>query len=178
MPENLSVLMEIIDNLRCLNCDNFKTYNKIVNFVENGGYSLKNYKEFTRIKINTDGLYMVSDKKLIHKYRMNIGTIVDSDQINVYLKRKRLGKIEDYFVQNLEKGDTFLFAGEERGLEFRVGRQGNDGTSGGHSAGGSKGTGGVTDGGNGGGAGQHGWSGGGGGGQAHCRGDSRAELEI
>lgn len=62
------------------------------------------------------------------------------------------------------QGRLFLFAGEERGLEFRVGRKGNDGTSGGHSAGGSKGTGGVTDGGNGGGAGQRGWSGGGGGG--------------
>ena len=62
------------------------------------------------------------------------------------------------------QGRLFLFAGEERGLEFRIGRKGNDGTSGGPSAGGSKGTGGVTDGGNGGGAGQHGWSGGGGGG--------------
>ncbi len=91
---------------------NFKTYNKIVNFVENGGYSLKNYKEFTRIKINTDGLYMVSDKKLIHKYRMNIGTIIDSELINIYLKNKKLGKIEDYFIQNLVKGDTFLFAGQ------------------------------------------------------------------
>ncbi len=62
------------------------------------------------------------------------------------------------------QGRLFLFGGEERGLEFRVGRKGNDGTSGGRSAGGSKGKGGVTDGGDGGGAGQNGWSGGGGGG--------------
>ena len=62
------------------------------------------------------------------------------------------------------QGRLFLFAGEERSLEFRVGRKGNDGTSGGQSAGGGKGRGGVSDGGNGGGAGQHGWSGGGGGG--------------
>ena len=43
---------------------------------------------------------------------MNIGTIVESDLINVYLKNKKLGKIEEYFVQNLVRGDTFLFAGE------------------------------------------------------------------
>ena len=40
---------------------------------------------------------------------MNIGTIVESDLINVYLKNKKLGKIEEYFVQNLVSGDTFLF---------------------------------------------------------------------
>ena len=62
------------------------------------------------------------------------------------------------------QGRLSLVTGEERGLEFRVGRRGNGGTSGGHSAGGKGGQGGVTDGGDGGGAGQHGWSGGGGGG--------------
>ncbi len=91
---------------------NFITFKKILKFVENGGYSLKYYKEFCKIKKNSDGLFEVNNRKLIHKYRMNIGTIVESDQINVYLKNKKLGKIEDYFIQNLEQGDTFLFAGE------------------------------------------------------------------
>ena len=90
----------------------FITFKKVVKFVENGGYSLKHYEEFNKIRQNSNGLYEANNKKLIHKYRMNIGTIVDSDQIDVYLQRKKLGKIEDYFVQNLEKGDTFLFAGE------------------------------------------------------------------
>ena len=88
------------------------TFNKVLEFVENGGYSLKHYKEFNKIKKNIKGNYEVSDKRLIHKYRMNIGTIVESDLINVYLKNKKLGKIEEYFVQNLVRGDTFLFAGE------------------------------------------------------------------
>ena len=88
------------------------TFNKVLEFVKNGGYSLKHYKEFNKIKKNIKGNYEVLDKKLIHKYRMNIGTIVESDLINVYLKNKKLGKIEEYFVQNLVRGDTFLFAGE------------------------------------------------------------------
>ena len=65
-------------------------------------------KVLVKSKKNSSGLYEVSNKKLIHKYRMNIGTIVDSDLINIYLKNKKLGKIEDFFIQNLEKGDTFL----------------------------------------------------------------------
>ena len=54
----------------------------------------------------------MASNKFIKKYRMNVGTIIDSDLINIYLKNKKLGKIEEYFVQNLSIGDTFLFAGE------------------------------------------------------------------
>ena len=89
-----------------------KTFKKVINFVKNGDYALNKYSEFSKIKKNHYGLYQISNNKLIHKYRMNIGTIVDSDLINIYLKNKKLGKIEDYFIQNLERGDTFLFAGE------------------------------------------------------------------
>ncbi len=89
-----------------------KTYKKVIDFVKNGGYSLKSYKGFSKIKKNLKGKYEISDKSLQHKYRMNIGTIVESQLLNVYLKNKNLGKIEEYFIQNLVKGDTFLFAGE------------------------------------------------------------------
>jgi ATP-dependent Lhr-like helicase len=44
---------------------------------------------------------------------MNIGTIVEATVLRVRLKRGRnLGEIEEYFVQGLQPGDTFLFAGE------------------------------------------------------------------
>ena len=48
---------------------------------------------------------------------MNVGTIVETDTIKVRLKGGPvLGEIEDYFVQGLSAGDTFIFAG--RVLEF------------------------------------------------------------
>ena len=48
---------------------------------------------------------------------MNVGTIVETDTIKVRLKGGGvLGEIEDYFVQGLSIGDSFIFAG--RVLEF------------------------------------------------------------
>ena len=48
---------------------------------------------------------------------MNIGAIVETSTLKVRLKSgPALGEIEDYFVQNLSPGDSFIFAG--RILEF------------------------------------------------------------
>ena len=42
---------------------------------------------------------------------MNLGTIVEAEIVPIYLKNKKLGYIEEYFINQLEKNDTFLFAG-------------------------------------------------------------------
>ena len=43
---------------------------------------------------------------------MNIGTIVEEPMLKVRLRRGPvLGEIEEYFVNGLEPGDTFMFAG-------------------------------------------------------------------
>src|SRR5258708_35967355 len=55
---------------------------------------------------------------------MNVGTIVEADMIKVRLVRSRrsgtvvprggrlLGEVEEYFIETLTLGDTFVFAGE------------------------------------------------------------------
>jgi ATP-dependent Lhr-like helicase len=53
----------------------------------------------------------ISHKKFIQQYRMNIGTIVESNMIKVKMRMKTLGKIEEWFIQGLSPGDTFVFAG-------------------------------------------------------------------
>jgi Lhr-like helicase len=56
-------------------------------------------------------------------YRMNVGTIVEADMLKVRLVRSRaskliprggrlLGQVEEYFIETLTPGDTFVFAGE------------------------------------------------------------------
>ena len=56
-------------------------------------------------------------------YRMNVGTIVEADMLKVRLVRSRaskviprggrlLGQVEEYFVETMTPGDTFVFAGE------------------------------------------------------------------
>jgi ATP-dependent Lhr-like helicase len=43
---------------------------------------------------------------------MNVGTIVEAPMLRVRLGRRLLGEIEEYFVQGLVPGDSFVFAGE------------------------------------------------------------------
>jgi ATP-dependent Lhr-like helicase len=60
---------------------------------------------------------------IAQRYRMNVGTIVEADMLKVRLVRSRaskmiprggrlLGEVEEYFVEMLTPGDTFVFAGE------------------------------------------------------------------
>jgi ATP-dependent Lhr-like helicase len=60
---------------------------------------------------------------IAQRYRMNVGTIVEADMLKVRLVRSRaskmiprggrlLGEVEEYFIEMLTPGDTFVFAGE------------------------------------------------------------------
>jgi ATP-dependent Lhr-like helicase len=94
---------------RDLQYDDFK---RVLDFVKNGGYALKSYDRYARLIETDDGKVHIADKKFIRPYRMNIGTIVESHMLKVKLKLKTLGKIEEWFVQGLTPGDTFIFGGQ------------------------------------------------------------------
>ena len=60
---------------------------------------------------------------MAQRYRLNVGTIVEADMLKVRLVRSRaskliprggrlLGEVEEYFIETLVPGDTFVFAGE------------------------------------------------------------------
>jgi ATP-dependent Lhr-like helicase len=50
---------------------------------------------------------------MAQRYRMNIGTIVESAMLQVRFRRGgSLGEVEEYFAQGLVPGDTFVFAGQ------------------------------------------------------------------
>ena len=84
----------------------------IINFLVNGGYSLKNYEQFSKLKKKLNGEYTLASKTFINKYKMNVGTIVESEMLEVKLKNQKLGQIEEWFIQKLRPGDTFLFGGK------------------------------------------------------------------
>ena len=87
-------------------------FDEVLNFVESGGYALRAYERFKRLKRLEDGRYAVSSPAELRRYRMNVGTIVEAPMVRVQLKRgATLGEIEEYFVQGLTEGDTFVFAG-------------------------------------------------------------------
>lgn len=95
----------------------FPTFQRIIQMVANGGYSLRAYDRFQRITQDKDGRWTASPSA-IKRHRMNTGTIVEYETLRVSLQRRRspfgrdLGLIEEYFIQGLAPGDTFIFAGQ------------------------------------------------------------------
>ncbi len=89
-----------------------KDFDDVLRFVENGGYALRAYDRWRRLVRLGDGRYDVANARLAHRFRMNIGTIVETVTLKVRMKRGRyLGEVEEYFAMSLEPGDTFMFAG-------------------------------------------------------------------
>ena len=98
-------------------------FDAVVDFVATGGYALKAYDRFARIREGKDGRWRIAHPKVAQRYRMNVGTIVEADMLKVRLVRSRaskmiprggrlLGEVEEYFVETMVPGDTFVFAGE------------------------------------------------------------------
>ena len=98
-------------------------FDAVVDFVATGGYALKAYDRFARIRQGKDGRWRISHPNVAQRYRLNVGTIVEADMLKVRLVRSRashviprrgrlLGEVEEYFVETMVPGDTFVFAGE------------------------------------------------------------------
>ncbi len=84
---------------------------KTLDFVVDGGYVLKNYDRFKRLELNEDGKYQLTNPRFARQYRMNIGTIVEAPMLKIKRGKQYLGMIEEWFINNLSVGDSFLFAG-------------------------------------------------------------------
>ncbi len=98
-------------------------FDATIDFVATGGYALKSYERFAKIRQTADGTWRIANPRVAQMYRMNVGTIVEADMLKVRLVRSRaskviprggrlLGQVEEYFVETMSPGDTFVFAGE------------------------------------------------------------------
>ncbi|MFC7053398.1 ligase-associated DNA damage response DEXH box helicase [Hansschlegelia quercus] len=104
------------------------TFDDVVEFVATGGYSLRSYERYAKIRQTQDGLWRVANPGVAQRWRMNIGTIIEAVSYKVRLGKVRraaggvvgkanfggrvLGEIEEYFVATMSPGDTFMFGGE------------------------------------------------------------------
>ncbi|TPG13688.1 ligase-associated DNA damage response DEXH box helicase [Sphingomonas oligophenolica] len=87
-------------------------FDRVLQFISDGGYSLKAYDRFKRLTRDADGLWRVSHPKFVTQHRLNAGIIVESTMLAVRFKNGRnLGKVEEGFAASLSIGDTFFFAG-------------------------------------------------------------------
>ena len=90
-------------------------FDDALDFVAHGGYALRGYDRFHRLKQDDQGRWMVASAVVARQYRMNVGTIVEEEMLKVRLGSgfgRLLGEVEEYFAQGLVPGDTFMFAGQ------------------------------------------------------------------
>ncbi len=90
----------------------------VLTFVTSGGEALRGYPEYTRVRIDASGRYLVDDRGVARRHRQAIGTIVSDGSIVVQYLRGggALGSVEESFIARLTPGDRFTFAGKP--LEF------------------------------------------------------------
>ena len=99
---------------------NIEDFEKTLSFVENGGYSLQAYEEYSRLRRDGE-YYEIRDKSLVTKYKMNIGTIVEAEMLRLRVGNRYLGNIEEWFISGLSAGDTFIFGGKRLMFEKVIG---------------------------------------------------------
>ncbi len=101
----------------------WETFERIVDFVATGGYALRAYERYAKIRKTPEGFWRVSNPMIAQQYRLNVGTIIESPMLNVRMVKHNargalgrggmaLGKVEEYFIEMLSPGDTFLFSGK------------------------------------------------------------------
>jgi ATP-dependent helicase Lhr and Lhr-like helicase len=100
-------------------------FDQTVAFVATGGYALKAYDRYAKLKPAAGGKLRIAHPRLAQRYRLNVGTIVESEMLKVRLVATRnkagrrilspgrvLGEVEEWFIEQLSPGDTFVFAGQ------------------------------------------------------------------
>ena len=97
----------------------WEDYEQVVDFVSTGGYALKTYDRFRRIVRGLDGLWRVRNEETALRHRMNVGAIVSPAMLSVRISSgrrsspgRKIGEVEEGYLEVLEVGDTFVFAGQ------------------------------------------------------------------
>ncbi|MDO9246513.1 MAG: helicase-related protein, partial [Phenylobacterium sp.] len=97
----------------------WEDFEAVVDFVSTGGYALKTYDRFRRIVKGQDGRWRVRDQATAQRHRMNVGAILSPAVLAVRIamgKRltggRKIGEVEEGYVEMLEPGDTFIFTGQ------------------------------------------------------------------
>jgi ATP-dependent Lhr-like helicase len=98
-------------------------FDRVIDYVATGGYALRAYERYAKLRKTPEGLWRAASPQVAQRYRLNAGTIVEAPMLKVRVVRnyrgpratyagRVLGQLEEYFIQQLRPGDTFLFAGQ------------------------------------------------------------------
>ncbi|WP_420391825.1 ligase-associated DNA damage response DEXH box helicase [Acuticoccus sp.] len=105
----------------------WETFERVVDYVATGGYALRAYERYAKIRVGRDGRWRITHPNVAKQYRLNVGSIVELASLPVRLVTRRngvlqkrgpvLGQLEEFFLTSLSPGDTFLFGGHVLRME-------------------------------------------------------------
>ncbi len=108
----------------------WEDFEQTVDLVATGGYALRAYDRFARIVKDLDGRWRVRNDEMALRHRLNLGAITSPAMLSVRIASSRrgspgrkIGEVEEGYLEVLEIGDTFVFAGQVWRL---AGLSGND----------------------------------------------------
>jgi ATP-dependent helicase Lhr and Lhr-like helicase len=87
-------------------------FDRILQYLEGGGAALQQQYAgvFGKIRID-NGLISLAHPRIAREFLVNIGTIHSEGFIDVLLRRRRLGSVEENFIKQLQIGDLFVLGG-------------------------------------------------------------------
>ncbi len=87
-------------------------FDEIVRYLEGGGVSLqKQYAGLFGKVLVHEGLISLAHPRIAREFLVNIGTITSDSFVDVLLRRRRLGSVEENFIKQLQIGDLFVLGG-------------------------------------------------------------------
>jgi ATP-dependent Lhr-like helicase len=112
-PTSAGSIYHLITRARPFHDLSQKEFDRVLHYLEGGGEALaQQYRGvFGKISVGDDGIVALANKRVAREFLINIGTIVSEGFVDVMLKRRRLGSVEEGFVKGLQIGDLFVLGG-------------------------------------------------------------------
>jgi ATP-dependent Lhr-like helicase len=87
-------------------------FDSVIHYLSGGGFSLeKQYADtFGKIRVE-EGMIALAHPRIAREFLVNIGTIHSEGFVDVLLRRRRLGSVEENFIKQLQIGDLFVLGG-------------------------------------------------------------------
>jgi ATP-dependent Lhr-like helicase len=103
----------------------WEEFERVVDYVATGGYALRSYDRFARlVKVTSGrdkGRWKARNGEIVARHRMNVGAIIEIPVLSIKVastrgqKRvggRKIGEMEESFLEQLSPGDCFLFGGQ------------------------------------------------------------------